>query len=687
MTDLSLDSWSMPTAAVGPANPLPPLAGDASLDKTADLSAAPSYMQANAAYGRVATISPYLTQDGYGRDRTVQRHRVAVLENEHLKATFLLAAGGRLWSLIDKSTDTELLYSNPVFQPANLALRSAWFAGGVEWNIGTIGHSPLTCEPVHAARVTGDDGEPILRLYEFERLRRVVYQLDVHLPPGSAVLYVHIRIVNPNDTDVPMYWWSNIAVPQHPDTRVLAPADSSWNYSYDNVLRHDPVAPAGRPGSAGYDAAADISYPARFADAADFFFDLDSNSQPWIAAVDATGAGLFQTSTRQLMGRKLFRWGTSTSGQRWQQWLSGPVEGATGGYAEIQAGLARTQFEHLRMRPGTTWSWTEAFGRIELPAQQAHGPWPMAQAAAGQAITSIVSAHDLNHIHNVAGDLADREPTMPLHQGTGWGALEVELRSRSGEPPVAGAATPFDPISIGAEQRPLMNLLESGQYPDPRADHPLGSVPTHPVVMAALSAVDGWAASALLGTAHATLGDWGEATESWQSSVKLFDNAYARRNLAVAARRDGDIERAADEYRQALAVSRKAGREPHLALLIEAVATLIDAGAAADALQAVDTMKGARRQNGRLRFLEARAALAAGEVDRCGAVLADPAFEVADLREGEDSLDVLWWDYQAARLATEREIEPTPDLRAEAERTIPLPGHLDFRMKPTSPGA
>jgi tetratricopeptide (TPR) repeat protein len=403
--------------------------------------------------------------------------------------------------------------------------------------------------------------------------------------------------------------------------------------------------------------------------------------------VDGTGAGLFQTSTRQLMGRKLFRWGTSSGGQRWQQWLSGSVDGATGGYAEIQAGLARTQFEHLRMRPGTTWSWTEAFGRIHLPAKQAHGPWAMARAAAEQAVTAAVSPHDLNHIHNVAGELAEREPTMPMHQGTGWGALEVELRSRSGEPPLAGAATPFDPITIGAEQRPLLNLLESGQYPNPRADHLLGSVPPHPVVMEALAAAGGWAATALLGTAQATLGRWDEAVESWQSSIALFDNAYARRNLGVAALRDGDIEQAADAYRQALAISRKTGREPHLALLIEAATVLIDAGSPGEALQAVDTVKGARRQHGRLRFLEARAALSAGEIDRCGEILTDPAFEVADLREGEDSLDVLWWDYQAARLASDRGVGPTPELRAEAEQTVPLPEHLDFRMKPAQPGA
>ena len=61
--------------------------------------------------------------------------RVAVLENDHLRATFLLELGGRLWSLLHKPTGRELLSVNPVFQPANLAIRNAWFSGGVEWNI------------------------------------------------------------------------------------------------------------------------------------------------------------------------------------------------------------------------------------------------------------------------------------------------------------------------------------------------------------------------------------------------------------------------------------------------------------------------------------------------------------------------------------------------------------------------
>ena len=44
-------------------------------------------------------------------------------------------------------------------QPANLALRNAWISGGVEWNIGTRGHSPTTMDTLHAASVDGPDGD------------------------------------------------------------------------------------------------------------------------------------------------------------------------------------------------------------------------------------------------------------------------------------------------------------------------------------------------------------------------------------------------------------------------------------------------------------------------------------------------------------------------------------------------
>src|SRR5699024_2339485 len=261
-------------------------------------------------------------------------------------------------------------------QPAHFGLRNAWVAGGVEWNIGTIGHTVLTAEPLHTVEVVGPDGEPVLRMYEYERLRGVVYQLDFRLPHDSAVLLVHVRLVNPTDVDVPMYWWSNIAVPEARDVRVLCPADRAWKFDYSGVVNSVPV-----PGPE------DLTYTTRAQDAADYFFDVTASTQPWIAAVDGSGSGLGQVSTERLRGRKLFCWGTGAGGEHWQEWLSG----ADAPYLEIQAGLARTQLEHLRMPAGETWEWVEAYGRVRTDADLAHGAdWSAARTEGEAAVAAML---------------------------------------------------------------------------------------------------------------------------------------------------------------------------------------------------------------------------------------------------------------------------------------------------------
>ena len=87
-------------------------------------------------YGRVDNILPYTIQDNYNRIKQDVAYRTIVLENNILRATFLPELGGRLWSIYHKRSKRELLYCNPVIQLGNLALRNAWFSGGVEWNIG-----------------------------------------------------------------------------------------------------------------------------------------------------------------------------------------------------------------------------------------------------------------------------------------------------------------------------------------------------------------------------------------------------------------------------------------------------------------------------------------------------------------------------------------------------------------------
>ncbi len=126
MSELRFETLRMPGAEVGPENPLPPLGRgrDVGPYDPAKYPGFSDQMLRDMAYGHPANYLPYTMQDRYTRELKERDYDVAVLENETLKATFLLELGGRLRSLLHKPSGRELLEANPVFQPANLAIRN-----------------------------------------------------------------------------------------------------------------------------------------------------------------------------------------------------------------------------------------------------------------------------------------------------------------------------------------------------------------------------------------------------------------------------------------------------------------------------------------------------------------------------------------------------------------------------------
>ena len=140
-------------AELGPESPLPPFTG---LQRLPDPSASPDLppdMRERIAYGRLASPLPYALQNGYSRDLRPQEIPAIKITNDRLEALVLPGFGGRLWSLRDLVAARDLVFTNPRLQFANFALTDAWFAGGIEWNLGSTGHSATTCRPVFAGSV------------------------------------------------------------------------------------------------------------------------------------------------------------------------------------------------------------------------------------------------------------------------------------------------------------------------------------------------------------------------------------------------------------------------------------------------------------------------------------------------------------------------------------------------------
>ena len=189
-------------------------------------------------YGLMPNPMPFTMPDNYALEESELEFPSIVLENEFLEAVFLPTLGGRLWSLYDKKAKRDLVTRNPVFKPGNFAIRNAWVAGGIEWNIGRRGHDARTSSPLFAARLALPDGTPVLRLYEFCRDRAATYQMEFFLPDGEKFLFARMRIVNPNEYTVPMYHFSNTAVTECADMRIVTPAYTTFANAYVNDSEH-----------------------------------------------------------------------------------------------------------------------------------------------------------------------------------------------------------------------------------------------------------------------------------------------------------------------------------------------------------------------------------------------------------------------------------------------------------------
>ncbi|MFE2160529.1 DUF5107 domain-containing protein [Streptomyces lydicus] len=672
-TSVRRTTLTLPAAPLGPDNPLPALLGGHDLHRVdvPEDAGLPADMARQLGYQPLRSILPTRMRDGYGRDRRSTDLDALVVENDRLRATVLPGFGGRVHSLHHKPTGRELLYRNPVLQPAAFALNGAWFSGGIEWNIGATGHTTLSCAPLHAARVPAPDGGEMLRLWEWERLRDLPFQVDLWLPDGSDFLYVGVRIRNPHHHTAPVYWWSNIAVPEAEGSRVLAPAEEAWHFGYERTLRRVPVPE--------YDGA-DRTYPLRSEFPADYFYDLPDGARRWITSLDAEGHGLVQTSTDTLRGRKLFLWGAGRAGRRWQRWLTEP---GTGGYAEIQAGLARTQLEHLPLDGGAEFSWVEAYGPLAADPATVHGTdWAAARGEVADRLEAALPRADVDAAYAAWLPYADREPKESLATGSGWGALEV---ARAG---LDLPGTPFAAATLGPEQEPWLTLLRTGTLP---AEDPLpGAALTAPAWRDLLeSAPSGPATDYHLGLAQWQAGDRAQAVRSWERALAHGAGALPLYCLAVAESAADEPARAADRYAEAAAAATRAAAAggPHArvrhavrtALAREAVPALLAAGRteAADALLA--GLPRAELDRGCFRLLTARVRLAQGRPAAAREIF-DAGFEIADLREGDETLGDTWYAIAERLLADGGPVTDTIRTRARTEH--PLPDRYEYRMRP-----
>ena len=590
-------------------------------------------------YGRCFNSYPYRQYSCYTRQLREEPVKTAVLENDHLKAVFLPEYGGRLWRLFDKDGNRDLLYTNDVLRFSNLAVCNAWFSGGVEWNIGVIGHSPFTTAPLFTA-VLEYEGTPVLRMYEYERIRRVTYQMDFWLGEEDKFLNARMRIKNDTGEVVPMYWWSNIAVPEFEGGRIIVPASKAFTFHGGGVYKVDIPLVGGK----------DITRYQNIPTSVDYFFDLPADAPKYIVNVDRDGFGLLQMSTDRLRSRKLFSWGKTRGGDHWQEFLTKDA----GRYIEIQAGLGKTQYGCLPMAPHTAWEWMERYGAVQIRGQEMEKSFEELRGTVTAGVKAMPQWQEMEQILADTKKMAKTRAEV-IRRGSGFGALEARLRDQCGdrrmEPHLDFAGSEEDP-GCWAE------FLENGtlKNPDP-AEAPEVYVTGREFYDRLKKYVDeneaaGWYAYYQLGVLLFQEGDYEAAKKEFLRSIESQENAWACHGLASVYTVEGRKKEACSAVRIGFCLQRE-----DLSYVKEVFRLLVMNKGFREVEELYQELDEEMQKEGRIRFFYIQALAENGREKEAYRLLrADGGLVIDDIREGETSLGELWRKIRAAGENGEEEL-------------------------------
>jgi tetratricopeptide (TPR) repeat protein len=290
-------------------------------------------------------VYPYVMQDNLSRDKVDRTYKALFIENEYLKVTCLPELGGRIHSVLDKTTGKEMFHKNNVIKPGMIAMRGAWIAGGIEWNTGPHGHTATCLSPVNALVGIDEYGSAYLEISNTEQIFRTQWTVRVTLRPGCSRLDEQIRIYNPTDGMHPYYFWNCTAFPNHPGTRFIFPMSLGTDHNAKEFFRW--------PINEGRDLSWLKNSPVFTS-----IFAVNC-TQDFFGAYDVEAdRGIVQAANhREVGGKKAWTWGEWQFGKTAEKNLADEDEH----YIEVQSGPLPTQADYGMLGPHDRVSWLESW--------------------------------------------------------------------------------------------------------------------------------------------------------------------------------------------------------------------------------------------------------------------------------------------------------------------------------------
>ncbi len=356
-------------------------------------------------YG-VAHIYPYTLLDDISATAVDKTYHTLELENQYLKVTVLTDLGGRVYSVYDKISDREVFYKNCVIRYAPLAIRGAFFSGGVEFSF-PVAHAPTTCDKVNWDTRENEDGSASIYIGGQEHINGLRWTIVLSLYPHLCALSQDVHLYNPGALPGRYHYWTNASLDANDGTEFVYPfqrarsyeyaGTSSWPFSRLDLIVDEP----GLPGMEGVP-----MWPAKQL--------LEPMNLRWqknmLAQVSIFGRnvewdyfGAWQhkvnhgyahvANNKDVSGMKLWSWGNAPVGVVNQTALTD--DGSV--YAETQCGAMETQLDFAFLDPGASRIWREwwlplrGMGGLTCASPKAGAKIQLAQPGSDNQVKILIS--------------------------------------------------------------------------------------------------------------------------------------------------------------------------------------------------------------------------------------------------------------------------------------------------------
>jgi tetratricopeptide (TPR) repeat protein len=326
------------------------------------------------------------------------------------------------------------------------------------------------------------------------------------------------------------------------------------------------------------------------------------------------------------------------------------------------------------MQPYGTWEFAEVYGLMAVTPEQQSGAYDTFVAAVSSQLDAALPERKLEDwLASTAGDMGRKHVPARVY-GQGDAALENALRAKLGKRSL-GANLDFG--ETGPAHADFEHLLAYGYMPSHGKDYIPGAFvgpQWKPLLETAANGADrdNWLTWYHLGlvTMAEEINDYmikntsasgaiatPAALAALQRAAGLCANGPVLYALAVAL--DG-----AGRYEEAAACAVKCCRlfGGDLSVAKDTLRLMLGMGAYEPMLPLYDSLPAGVQADGRIEYLKVSALVHLGRCDEALAILRRPGYTMADFREGEQSVNVLWQEI----------------VRRTGRTDLTLPGHLNF---------